>query len=155
MAFHKRSACALHDIIGRRSDEDGSLLVLFSGYHHLRDARRALARADDVHVEGEVFELALLADQPDRRRQLRTWTRCSFTQDDGKFKFGQHIGLVHTFRLTFDAYWSHGWCMRLRAKAKHYIVHALAYDDVPGEPHAMKDLRKQYTYIYIYIYIYI
>ena len=138
LAFHKAISEAVKALTTKK-DEDGAVLVLFAGYRRLRDAEAAGRREDAQCVRADTFDLAMLSDQPERRRGWRTWTRCRFAEGR-QFEFGQHVGLVNTARQTLEEHWSYAWAKRLRDKAKYHWVHFLAFADIEDELPVMKVL---------------
>ena len=63
----------------------GEALFLFCGYRRKNDANRAQRRVqggDVDNVSADEFEMAFLADEPERRKGLKVFTRCHFRVDD-------------------------------------------------------------------------
>ena len=142
LAFHAQIAKALSTLATGRDNVDGVALYLFAGYRRLRDAEAAGRRIDDVSITADTFDVAFVADQPDRRRKLRTWTRCRFV-GGSEFNCPQHVALINTDRQVLAECWSYKWAKRLRDVAKYYWIHQLEYVDLETEIHVVKAAQQR------------
>ena len=137
VSFHKKLDHALKQICQRREVVGGEHLFLFAGYRRQRDADAAVQRVDALCIKADYFDIAVLGDQPDKRRGFRTWTHCHFVGGD-QFDFGTHVGLINTLGQTVQEFQSFRWAKRLCMAAKHFVVHELAFEDAETEVHLMK-----------------
>ena len=139
-------------------DGDGQALFLFVGFTRKRAADDMQRRNVVAGITGDEFEVAMLSDQPERRRGWKTWTLCNFTIVERTFQVGSHIGLVQTDKLTLSECVSFAFVKRLRDRAKYWVACHLVYEDLEDSLHVMKASFRIIGYrynIYIYIYIYI
>ena len=89
-------------------------------------------------IKGDEFELAILSDQPDRRRGFKTWSVCRFTVAEHTFQLPSHVGLTQTDTLTFSECVSFEFAKRLRDRAKYWVLFYLVYDDLEDDLRTMK-----------------
>ena len=141
LAFHAQMAKALSTLATGQGNVDGVSLYLFAGYRRLRDAEIAGRRVDDG-IKADTLSVAFVSDQPDRRRKLRTWTRCRFVGET-EFNWPQHVSLINTERQVLAECLSFEWAKRLRAVAKYYWIHELEYVDLVNEIHVVKAAQQQ------------
>ena len=142
--FHVQLAIGLRSFNDLKPDTTNGLEVfLFVGFRRKREAERAIGRRlngqDLQDIEGDEFEMAFVSDQPDRRRRLMSFTRCEFAVDDQRtFHCGSFARLVRNEHFTLDDVESFGFAKLLRDRSRNWLVHQLAYEDVPEEPEKPK-----------------
>ena len=119
-------------------DGDGQALFLFVGFRRKRAADEMQRRNVVEGITGDEFELAMLSDQPERRRGWKTWTLCRFTVVERTFQIGSHIGLVQTDKLTLSECVSFAFVKRLRDRAKYWVACHLVFEDLEDSLHVMK-----------------
>ena len=141
VAFHQLMRTALRSF-NLSPDACGDALFLFCGYRrktHARRAERRFQEQDVENVSADEFELAFLSDEPDRRKGLKVFTRCHCRIDDeGRFNFGCHAGLVETAEHTLDERIGHGFSKLLRDRCRYWICFLVAYEDTEEELHVIK-----------------
>ena len=134
---HLVSAMKRFDIHPDRAN--GVSLSLFIVFERKRDAERAFGREVLHDLTGDFFEMAFLADQPDRRRGIMSFTRCEFIVDaERSFHCGSHASLVQTDDRTLDDCIGWKFAKLLRDRCRHWHVRQLAYQDIPNEYHVVK-----------------
>ena len=119
-------------------DGDGQAMFLFVGFKRKRAADEMQHRNVVDGITGDEFELAILSDQPDRRRGWKTWTLCDFTVAERTFQIGSHVGLAKTDTLTMSECVSFEFAKRLRNRAKYWLAFYLVYDDLEDDLRVMK-----------------
>jgi len=141
-SFHQSLRSALQSFHLDPATSCGDALFLFCGYSRKADADRTQRRVQDhavAHIAADHFEIAFLADEPDRRKGLNTFTRCHCRVDDeGKFNFGCHAGLVQTEEQTLDERVGHAFSKLLRERSKYWLCFLLAYQDLDEEFHVVR-----------------
>ena len=119
----------------------GETLFLFTGHRRKRDAERAYSRQDLARLEAEEFQMAFLADRPDRRCMWNTFTLCRcIIDDEHAFHCGTHARLIETESGTFDESVSFAFAGLLRRRCRYWCAHELVYLDVQHEFHTVKVL---------------
>ena len=119
-------------------DGDGQAMFLFVGCKRKREADAVQHRNVVDGIKGDEFELAILSDQPDRRRGFKTWSVCRFTVAEHTFQLPSHVGLTQTDTLTFSECVSFEFAKRLRDRAKYWVLFYLVYDDLEDDLRTMK-----------------
>ena len=141
-SFHNSLKKAMQTFKLNPATSCGEALFLFTGYRRKADADRAQRLVRDHAVDsvsGDDFEMVFLTDEPERRKQLKVYTRCHCRVDDQRrFHFGSHAGLVQTDEQTLDERVGHGFSKLLRDRCKYWLCFMLAYADVEEEFHVVK-----------------
>ena len=143
-SFHASLKKAMQTFKLDPATASGDALFLFAGYRRKTDADQAQRRVrrDAVDsVSADDFEMAFMTAEPERRKQLKVYARCHCRVDDqSRFHFGSHAGLVLTDDATLDEKIGHGFSKLLRDRRKYWLVFLLAYADLEEEFHVVKVL---------------
>ena len=111
-SFHASLKKAMQTFKLDPATASGDALFLFAGYRRKTDADQAQRRVrrDAVDsVSADDFEMAFMTAEPERRKQLKVYARCHCRVDDqSRFHFGSHAGLVQTDDATLDEKIGHG-----------------------------------------------
>ena len=140
MSFNKSLVRSVRSFKRGVGTVDGTMLMLFCGYTSKRKAVREAAQLDLAEgICADIFEMAFLSDQADKRKGWMTFTRCNFMVDgEHRFHFETHAGLVKTETGTFDERVPFAFAKLLRSQTKYWHIHDLAYSDLKEELDTIK-----------------
>ena len=139
IAFHACLVQAMRSLNLDPEKAPGAALFLFVGFRRKRDAEKAYLREPGGDITGDAFEIAFLADQPERHRGLNTFTRCQCITDDQRtFHFGSYASLVRTDSGVMDERVAFAFAKLLKGQSRYWCVHQLGYDDVVDEYHVVR-----------------